>query len=115
MKIKNDNSFHAPFSTSLRPVDVRWHLKIGQSHRTKWNLVRRLGRAACASVSSDAAILSNLGSGTVYKGIWNKTPVALKLLITENGVTPSSEVRQYWYSTTDTDEIDGFAVHPQRN
>ena len=57
--------------------------------------MRRLGRAACASAFSDAAILSNPGSGTVYKGIWNKTPVALKLLITENGVTPSSEVCRY--------------------
>jgi len=31
-------------------------------------------------------------SGKVYKGTWNKAEVALKVLKTESGVTPSSKV-----------------------
>ena len=34
-----------------------------------------------------------IASGQVFRGIWNKTPVALKVLATEAGVTPSSAVR----------------------
>jgi hypothetical protein len=33
-----------------------------------------------------------MNSGRVLKGTWNKTPVALKVLKTENGVTPNSKV-----------------------
>ena len=33
-------------------------------------------------------------SGRVYKGSWNKTNVALKVLVVEDGVAPSSPVRQ---------------------
>jgi hypothetical protein len=33
-------------------------------------------------------------SGRVYKGSWNKTNVALKVLMVEEGVAPSSPVRQ---------------------
>lgn len=32
-------------------------------------------------------------SGEVYKGVWNKTPVAIKVLKTDSGITPSSAVR----------------------
>jgi hypothetical protein len=31
-------------------------------------------------------------SGRVLKGTWNKTPVALKVLKTEHGITPNSKV-----------------------
>jgi hypothetical protein len=34
------------------------------------------------------------GSGRVYIGNWNNTTVALKVLITEDGVTPSATVSQ---------------------
>ena len=33
-------------------------------------------------------------SGQVFKGSWNKTRVALKVLVAEDGVTPSSAVSQ---------------------
>jgi hypothetical protein len=33
------------------------------------------------------------GSGKVFKGRWNQTTVALKVLMTVDGVTPSSMVR----------------------
>jgi hypothetical protein len=33
-------------------------------------------------------------SGQVFKGSWNKTKVALKVLTAEDGVTPSSTVCQ---------------------
>lgn len=33
-------------------------------------------------------------SGKVFKGTWNKTDVALKVLVMNDGVTPSSTVSQ---------------------
>jgi hypothetical protein len=33
-------------------------------------------------------------SGKVFRGRWNQKTVALKVLLTEDGVTPSSEVSQ---------------------
>ena len=35
-------------------------------------------------------------SGQVFQGSWNRMKVALKVLIVEGGVTPSSAVRQIY-------------------
>jgi hypothetical protein len=40
------------------------------------------------------ALIGHYISGQVFKGTWNKTKVALKVLTVEDGVTPSSMVRQ---------------------
>jgi hypothetical protein len=45
----------------------------------------------CGPVSGNLTMWT--GSGQVYKGIWRKTEVAIKVLKTEAGVAPSSEVR----------------------
>jgi hypothetical protein len=37
-------------------------------------------------------------SGQVFKGSWNRTNVALKVLVMEDGVTPSSVVRQAYFT-----------------
>jgi hypothetical protein len=43
-----------------------------------------------------ASLLTNIfTSGQVFEGQWNKTRVALKVLRSEDGITPSSEVRQF--------------------
>lgn len=47
----------------------------------------------CKSAVADLISRRNVAfSGQVYRGTWNKTPVALKTLKAEGGLTPSSQV-----------------------
>jgi hypothetical protein len=51
---------------------------------------------ACSARLASAANLIHESSGVVYKGKWNKTEVALKVLKTEGGTIPRSNVRQHF-------------------
>ena len=56
-----------------------------------------------------------VGSGQVFKGSWNRADVALKVLVMEDGVTPSSKVRSAipfsWFSRYSF----WIAVYPRRD
>lgn len=60
-----------------------------------WSLAMKLDQAVCKSsvlpVMFHLMMLSS--SGEVFKGSWNKTEVALKVLKSDVGVAPSSAVR----------------------
>jgi len=59
-------------------------------------LWKKLGVAGCMSlhiVPSSFGQLIVLYSGEVFRGTWNKMEVALKVLKTDAGISPSSEVR----------------------
>lgn len=53
------------------------------------------GLYVTTSVSSDVSFIKRFvnGSGEVYKGIWNKTHVAIKVLVLQSGIIPSAVVR----------------------
>ena len=51
------------------------------------------GQEACASCLSAPSSLLTQNSGEVFEGIWNMTPIALKVLKTEQGSIPGTPVR----------------------
>ena len=52
-------------------------------------------------------------SGRVFKGSWNKTNVAVKVLMIEDGVTPSSAVCEQYFPSIYSILTSGCKVHPQ--
>ena len=61
-------------------------------------LVQRLEKAACEMLFLNLLLdlygsFCLLISGMVFKGTWNKLPVALKVLTNDSGISPTSVVR----------------------
>jgi hypothetical protein len=52
-----------------------------------------LGQEACALCLFAPCSLLTQNSGEVFEGTWNMTPIALKVLKTEQGIIPGTPVR----------------------
>jgi len=77
-------------------VDVKYRWKVGWLHLMTWSLDLRSVRVVCelqqSIVTYHSTVLILLSSGKVYKGTWQKVEVALKVMETDSGIVPSSEV-----------------------
>jgi hypothetical protein len=91
--IENVDSILTASITYRAPVAYTWNLRTGWLHHLKSNLEQRLDQGACTCFQfSTCFILYRFHSGRVFKGVWNQTPVALKVLKSEGCQAPSSTV-----------------------